>query len=315
MTALVKIGMGLTQEYPGGGAPLLVPANWSPTDKTAVTLTNANLTATMAFNGGVRAITGQTIGKYYFELTMTTWSFTAIGLALSSHSLTNPGGSGIIYVDNTGVITLNGTGTGSALGTRASGNIIGIAIDCVADLTWFCVAPTGNWNGSGTANLATGIGGINIAAIVGALFPIAIGGSSSAGDIVTANFGASAFARTPPSGYSPGWPSTGTMTTGAPPVLLTAQVTSTSGNPTKITMTFDSPLDASSVPASAAFLVVRNFVGKVPIAVTVSGSTCSVTLDADYGDPSGGTISYTPGTLKGANGAAVAAFSNVPVTP
>src|SRR5262245_45628376 len=100
-----------------------------------------------------------------------------------------------------------------------------------------------------------------------------------------------------------------------PPVLQIAQVTSTSPSPTKIAMTFDKPLDPAFVPAASAFLVVRNFIGKVPVSVAVTGSTCSVTLDADYGDPSGGTISYTPGTLKGANGAAVAAFSNVPVTP
>lgn len=106
-----------------------------------------------------------------------------------------------------------------------------------------------------------------------------------------------------------------TQTAPAAPLLVSVEVTSTSPAPTRITMTFDQSLDTGSVPATNAFLVVRNFVGRNPQSVTVIGLTCNVTLDADYGDPSGGTISYTPGTLKGANGIAVAAFSDHPIAP
>src|SRR5215467_435446 len=110
----------------------------------------------------------------------------------------------------------------------------------------------------------------------------------------------------------------GTVVAGAP-VLTKAQVTSTSPSPTQVTLTYSAALDATSVPAASAFLVIRNFISKVPQTVSVSGSTCVVTLDADYGDPNGGTISYTPpGTnmLRGSGGGTVcAAFSNVAIDP
>jgi len=121
-------------------------------------------------------------------------------------------------------------------------------------------------------------------------------------------------------GKPPGMPvvyAAASLLLSGPPAVLSAQVTSVSPAPTKITMTFDKPLDPASVPPASAFLAVRNFIGKVPVSVTILGSTCSATLDADYGDPTGGTISYTPGSplLKGTNGVAVAAFSNIPVNP
>jgi len=102
-----------------------------------------------------------------------------------------------------------------------------------------------------------------------------------------------------------------------PPLLLTAQVVSTSPAPTKVRMTFDKPLDGTSIPPTSAFLIVRNSIGRNPQTVSIAGSTCDATMDADYGDPGGGTISYTVGSppLKGTNGLNVATFNNVAISP
>jgi hypothetical protein len=61
----------------------------------------------------------------------------------------------------------------------------------------------GNWNGDPTANPATGTGGYSFGAAAGQLFvPFA----SLAPASLTANFGASSFTDTVPSGFTAGWP-------------------------------------------------------------------------------------------------------------
>jgi hypothetical protein len=52
------------------------------------------------------------------------------------------------------------------------GSVVEICVDIDARLFWLRVS-AGNWNGSGTANPATGVGGINIAAMTGTLYPAA----------------------------------------------------------------------------------------------------------------------------------------------
>lgn len=197
----------------GAVVPSVSPTMWNAADKNNITLSNNNLTAVTVNSGnpGVRSVAGLSVGKYYWEATMTTWggSNTAIGLAKSTFAFggassaagqvavfKNPGIAGAIYVD--------GTYSGSTLGSLVSGNVIGIAVDLSAGLIWFRVAPAGNWNGSGTANPATGIGGLGLGALIGSvLFPIYF--AFSASEAVTANFGASAFTGTLPAGFTSGW--------------------------------------------------------------------------------------------------------------
>jgi hypothetical protein len=191
--------------------PAVIGTNWNPGDKSSsITLSNSNLTATgTAGFAGVRAVSGHSSGKYYFELTVTTWAnaSTAVGIALSTANLGNfpigSVGSAIVY--NSGIVWVNNVNMGnSPMGNFPNGSIIGIAADFTASLIWFRVAPAGNWNGSATANPATGTGGISIASISGTLYPLFA--PNAAGDAATANFGMSAFSGAVPSGFTAGWP-------------------------------------------------------------------------------------------------------------
>jgi hypothetical protein len=126
------------------------------------------------------------------------------------------GATTVAKAGNINVNNANPTGNPS-LGVRANGDIIGVAIDIAAKLIWFRVAPSGNWNGSGTANPVTGTGGVDITSIVtGPLYPIE--GINGVGAI-TANFGASAFTGAVPSGFVSGF--------SPPPVKQLLQVTFT----------------------------------------------------------------------------------------
>jgi hypothetical protein len=103
----------------------------------------------------------------------------------------------------TGNISVNGSATGFNLGLIAASAVIGIAVDFGSQLIWFRIAPSGNWNGNGTANPATGVNGASISTITGSFFPLMAGSTS---DKVTANFGDIAFSGAVPSGFVAGWP-------------------------------------------------------------------------------------------------------------
>ncbi|HEY2419645.1 MAG TPA: hypothetical protein VGH84_17145 [Steroidobacteraceae bacterium] len=181
---------------------------WNPADKTAnVTLSLANLRATIATtNGGTRGVDALTSGKYYWENTYTTLNTNSIacGISLASGSLTSPV-AGVAYVQrSTGNIFINGANTGSTLGIIGAGAVIGIAHDFTAHLIWFRVAAAGNWNGSGTANPGTAVGGLSTSAISsGPLYPYMCGAIN---DAMTANFGDSALSGALPAGFTAGFP-------------------------------------------------------------------------------------------------------------
>ena len=206
-------GMGVTFVSSTGG-PALIPTTWNSADKSGTTmvLTNSNLTATASAGGsgveGVRGVTGFSTGKYYFECTMTAWTSVSTGVGIAKRSISVStaiiavGVSGIVR--NNGNIYVNNVNVGT-LGARANGNIIGIACNFDTPLIWFRVAPSGNWNNSGTADPATGVGGFNITSILTeALSPFFR--TAAQNDNCTANFGASAFVGAVPSGFTAGWP-------------------------------------------------------------------------------------------------------------
>lgn len=183
---------------------------WSATDKTNMTLSGSNLIATIASNAtaGVRAADAQITGLFYFEYTCTTFSNanSFVGLALGTTVLGSLTGS--VGVQQGGSISVNGAGSGSTLGARANGDVIGVAINTTTNQIWLRVGAAGNWNGSATANPATGVGGISLAAITAGgfpLYPYFIGLTS--GQAVTANFGATAFTGTVPAGFTSGFTS------------------------------------------------------------------------------------------------------------
>lgn len=186
---------------PSGHVAVLVPTTWNPADLLNVNLTNANLTSTNTAGGGVRGAYGASTGKFTAEYTMTAWSGAAVGVGTAAASFT-AGSTAMAFCTKVSGIIINGSSPGT-LGVRSTGDIIGMAVDLGAQLIWFRVAPAGNWNGSGTANPATGAGGFSISALTPPLYPIISSGST--GDIVTANFGGSAFTGAVPAGFTAGW--------------------------------------------------------------------------------------------------------------
>jgi hypothetical protein len=206
VTKVAAYGMPVVYETIGV-APSF--AKWSRTDSFQVTFSNGDLSvaANALPNAGARAGRGVGAGKQYFEVTMTPWAagFTGVGVSLAGASF-RPATDGtpsaaVLFLG--GAISINNTTVGN-LGGQGSGNIIGVAVDRTANLIWFRVAPAGNWNASGTANPATGVGGFSISAIAGALFPYFTAANTT--EAATANFGASAFSGAVPAGFTAGWP-------------------------------------------------------------------------------------------------------------
>jgi hypothetical protein len=197
-----------------------IPATWSPTDKSAtITLSNGDLTATYTGgfgNGTVRTAIGRSSGKWYWEITYVHIEQlnTSTGLTSSSTSLPiQPGtANGQANVNGGGVVWINGTTPGvlggGSIGSLSDGSIVRVAVDLDAKLIWFRVSGGGNvWNGNAAADPATGIGGLSIAAMTFPAHPY-FTGSNVAGQGATANFGASTFIGTIPSGFS-AWATTG----------------------------------------------------------------------------------------------------------
>ena len=194
-------------------------AKWNSADKsTGVDLTNGDLTATLNTTGwrGVRSDTSKsTVGKWYWEITigedgperdMFNGIFgTALSLDASPDGVTNPCR---IYYGNNGNKT-DGTAETVAYGASyATGDIVGVAWDAAGGTIEFF-----------KNNVSQGTAYSSITGTFHAGF-IANGNSQA----VTANFGATAFTYTPPSGFNSG------LYTGEPedvtpvPTLLTMNV-------------------------------------------------------------------------------------------
>lgn len=174
----------------------------NPSDKknANVVLSGGNLTVTGNDAGGnnwVRSTSVQT-GKRYVEITATTVSNTVIGIA-NSGPMTFPGADANSFgLFSSGAGSINGTFPSWAP-SYASGNVVCMAVDLTAKLVWFRVG-AGNWNGSGTANPATATEGFDISAYTGSPHYFIVSGNQT--HVATVNFGASAFAQTPPAGFT-----------------------------------------------------------------------------------------------------------------
>ena len=195
----------------GGGGPF---ATWDPAHLGAQqTLSSGNLTTTLAGPNVVSstlATSGQSTGKFYYEVTVnSSLGFTAqaFGLAAISFPLTDSLGT------DAGNVSLGwrSDGTVQAFSIVIAtiqgwtvGDTISIAVDFGGSLIWFRTNG-GNWNNSGAADPATGVGGISFSLSGSAFFPATT--LQVAGDQWTANFGASAYAFTIPAGFA-NWPAT-----------------------------------------------------------------------------------------------------------
>jgi hypothetical protein len=114
----------------------------------------------------------------------------------------------LLVEGNLGFTSGNSYGPGNSGGS--AGDVIGVAIDAVNETCWFRMNG-GQWLGNSgvnsTANPATNTQGIDISATfaIGRVYPGVqfVDGSTNS---VTANFGASSFAGTVPSGFTAGLP-------------------------------------------------------------------------------------------------------------
>jgi hypothetical protein len=221
VNASLAAGLGISLSNVGGITTIVSTVNgiasvsntWSATDHTAnVTLSNGNQTTTfgappVSGKRGVRGTTSRAAGKVYFEVTLTPAGAGGVwaGLApieqdtASNASLPNGFAAtsyGLIWHDGT-VSSLVNTWVG---GPRTL--TLRVAADLTAKRAW--IRPTSGtgsttWNNDGTADPATGVGGVPYTAS-SPLFPISYGGQD--GDVVTLNTGATNFAGAIPAGFT-----------------------------------------------------------------------------------------------------------------
>ena len=148
-------------------------------------------------------------GKLYFEVTVSaTFQYMGVGVVDedSSFSASIGGGAyhGAVLDSFVGDVYLNNaqqSGKGVSFGAN---DVVQVAVDLDARLFWVRKNGTGDWNTTANANPATGAGGISLATL-GAWIAPYVWVSAANNQSATANFGASAFAYTPPTGFS-GWP-------------------------------------------------------------------------------------------------------------
>ena len=170
-------------------------ATWNPADKdSSITLYAGNLIASVTTAlSTVRSTIGKSSGKWYWECAFNEaggTNYLLPGIANSSAVLANYLGSdsnGLAYYAFNGNKYTNGSASSYGL-TYAAGDTVGVALNMDAGQITFYK------NGSSQGVAFTSLAGIYFAAV---------GGGSAAVDY-TANFGASAFAYTPPAGFNAG---------------------------------------------------------------------------------------------------------------
>lgn len=200
----------------GGGGPPPSTTTFNPSDTgTLMTLSGGNLVATGGSGsnpnaGMTRSIASHSTGKFYSEHAITADTATSFGfgfgVANASQTLNGTDSTrlgntanGICAYSSSGDVFYNGSNVGGCP-NFTTGAVVGMAVDLGAQLFWVTVDGT-NWNAGGTANPATGVGGYSFSGLTGAVFAaIDISADGSAGT-ATANFGATSYAFTPPSGF------------------------------------------------------------------------------------------------------------------
>lgn len=181
-----------------GVVPHAFATTWNPSDQVNVTLSNGNLTATIASaNGTVRSTTSKTSGKFCTEATNTTavtlltFGFANSSLVLGSNQ-SSPNFIQVVPFDASAPqsLWLGGNELSSGASISAAGEAITVCADFNAKTMWFTDATmraAGNpWNNSTTASPATGIGGASFSSIAGPYF-VTFGSNGSGTAAVTLN--------------------------------------------------------------------------------------------------------------------------------
>ncbi len=190
-------GSGTGTGGPSGGGV----ATWNPSDKDAgITLSGGNLTTTGS--GGARTTASVSTGKAYWEILCNQISgensVSGPGYTDAATSFATSRSNGIINC----VFLPNGNinnGSGATVGAGfANGDTLCVAVDFGAKKSWFR-KNGGNWNNSGSNDPTTGVGGVSFGN-TGPYFALVNGSDGSTS--YTANFGASSFSFTMPSGFT-----------------------------------------------------------------------------------------------------------------
>lgn len=172
-----------------------VYATWNPSDKgSACTLSNGDLTATGALsNGSVRSTIGKSSGKWYWEISSTGSRYPIIGVGDLTATLGSyPGAdaNGFTYYGLTARKITNAVQTVYGSTWSDAAHIVGVLLDMDAGTIEFYK------NGVSMGVAFTGLSGT---------FYAMTGGDTDGGPSdATANFGASAFTHSVPSGYNAG---------------------------------------------------------------------------------------------------------------
>jgi len=183
--------------------------SFDPATTFETSVTNGYLKATriienVSIYGGARSIAYKTTGKYYFETTvnapLTSGPAYSLGILRDTGTYQNfaSDGTNCFMVTNSGGIYSNNASAGSLGSSFAVADKACFAIDLTARLGWVR-KNGGNWNGSGTADPATGTGGFTIGS--GSFAPAIGFASFSTNANMTGNFGQTAYANTAPSGF------------------------------------------------------------------------------------------------------------------
>lgn len=193
--------------FPNVSSAAITYATWNPADKNStITLSGGNLIATQDATAGfhsLRSTTGVTSGKWYWEITPNVTSGSGvvnqlIGVANATAGLGTYLGAdaaGWTYYGNSGVKINNSAQTAYAA-TYNLGDIISVALDMDA--------------GTLTYYKNCGSLGVAFSGITGTIYAgLTVADSATQ---ATANFGASAFSCSVPSGYNAG------LYTGSAPV-------------------------------------------------------------------------------------------------
>jgi hypothetical protein len=210
VTPLVRAGAARAPRAGGGGGPVFDYAIWDAATAGAnISLSNGNLTATRAAGSAwqsVRATKGKSSGKWYWEYTFTGVANEIImgagDSALSASNFVGSSSQSTGFQAATSFVDVlkyrSATFTGTGAGLWVAGDVIMFALNMDNNKIWF--GKNGTWLGAGSPNPATdtapaftGVNGTQYAAT-----------SMFAARAVTANFGASAFAHTPPAGFNAG---------------------------------------------------------------------------------------------------------------
>lgn len=217
----------ITSALGAAGSKQFAPATWSPFSQGTggnggydgtTTLSGDFRTAAVPSGSaqyGIRGFPGAHSGKFYWEVGIVASAVSAtVGLVNDYFPFNNAAALGqdaahnsIGYSSFDGSVRI-GNATITTLASVLTGDIIGEAADFDAKLIWLRRCRSGvcqSWNGNGSADPATGIGGISISTLqingVGDRFYPA-GGVNSGADSIISRFAASQLTQSVPSGFS-----------------------------------------------------------------------------------------------------------------